>query len=103
MLKTMQILALHSAFTRIQGTEDSGIGKNAQSCVFCSNFALAFERSVSGGPGDLSPKIRDFRGLHKGKAMRSDEDSLRRRISDNDNVNDNDNDNKLPTPKLFDS
>ena len=55
----------------------------------------------------LSPKIRDFRGLHKGKAMRSDEDSLRRRISDNDNVNDNDN--KLPTPtltptpKLFDS
>ena len=41
--------------------------------------------------------------------MRSDEDSLRRRISDNvsdnvnDNVNDNDNDNKLPTPKLFDS
>ena len=105
MLKTMQILALHSAFTRIQGTEVSGIGKNAQSCVFCSNFALAFERSVYGGPGDLSPKIRDFRGLHKGKAMRSDEDSLRRRISDNDNVNDNDN--KLPTPtltpKLFDS
>ena len=40
MLKTMQILALHSAFTRIQGTEDSGIGKNAQSCVFCSNFAV---------------------------------------------------------------
>ena len=40
MLKTIQILALHSAFTRIQGTEDSGIGKNAQSCVFCSNFAV---------------------------------------------------------------
>ena len=38
-LKTMQILALHSAFTRIQGTEDSGIGKNAQSGVFFSNFA----------------------------------------------------------------
>ena len=31
--------------------------------------------------------------------MRSDEDSLRRRISDNVN----DNDNKLLTPKLFDS
>ena len=39
MLKTMQILALHSAFTRIQGTEVSGIGKNAQSGVFFSNFA----------------------------------------------------------------
>ena len=38
-LKTMQILALHSAFTRIQGTEVSGIGKNAQSGVFFSNFA----------------------------------------------------------------
>ena len=33
--------------------------------------------------------------------MRSDEDSLRRHISDN--VNDNVNDNKLLTPKLFDS
>ena len=73
-------------------------------CRKSSNFALAFERrdeGVSGGPGGLSQKIRDFRGLHKGKAMRSDEDSLRRRISDNDNINDNDN--KLPTPKLFDS
>ena len=39
MLKTMQILALHSAFARIQGTEVSGIGKNAQSGVFFSNFA----------------------------------------------------------------
>ena len=87
MLKTMQILALHSAFTRIQGTEVSGIGKNDQSCVFCSTFASWFrQRSIA-------------------HAMRSDEDSLRRRISDNvsDNVNDNDNDNKLPTPKLFDS
>ena len=73
MLKTMQILALHSAFTRIQGTEDSGIGKNDQSCVFCSTFASWFrQRSIA-------------------HAMRSDEDSLRRRISDNDNVNDDDN------------
>ena len=57
---------------------------------------------ISGRPRPLlSPKIRDFRGLHKGKAMRSDEDSLRRLVRDNDNVNDNDN--KLPTPTLFDS
>ena len=40
MLITKQILALHSAFTRIQGTEDSVIGKTAQTGVFCSNFAL---------------------------------------------------------------
>ena len=87
MLKTMQILALHSAFTRIQGTEDSGIGKNDQSGVFCSTFASWFRQRFIA------------------HAMRSDEDSLRRRISDNVNVNDNDNDNdnKLPTPKLFDS
>ena len=72
-------------------------------CQKSSTFALAFERRDEGvfwGPGPL-PKIRDFRGLHKGKAMRSDEDSLRRLVRDNDNVNDNDN--KLPTPKLFDS
>ena len=53
-------------------------------CQKSSTFALAFERrdeGVSGGPGDLSPKIRDFRGLHKGKAMRSDEDSLRRLVA----------------------
>ena len=31
--------------------------------------------------------------------MRSDEDSLRRRISDNDNVNDNDNDSDSILPK----
>ena len=47
MLKTMQILALHSAFTRIQGTKDSGIGKNDQSCVFCSNFAPWFRSTRS--------------------------------------------------------
>ena len=73
MLKTMQILALHSAFTRIQGTKDSGIGKNDQSCVFCSTFASWFRQRLIA------------------HAMRSDEDSLRRRISDNDNVNDDDN------------
>ena len=73
MLKTMQILALHSAFTRIQGTEVSGIGKNDQSCVFCSTFASWFHQRFIA------------------HAMRSDEDSLRRRISDNVNVNDNDN------------
>ena len=53
--------------------------------------ALPIRAKLSGGPGGLSPKIRDFRGLHKGKAMRSDEDSLRRLVRDNDNVNDNDN------------
>ena len=47
MLKTMQILALHSAFTRIQGTEVSGIGKNAQSGVFFSNFAPWFRSTRS--------------------------------------------------------
>ena len=61
--------------------------------------ALPIRAKLSGDPGGLSPKIRDFRGLHKGKAMRSDEDSLRRLVRDNDNVNDNDN--KLPTPKLL--
>ena len=81
------------------------VSSGAETFSTSSFFLTPFERSVSGGPGDLSPKIRDFRGLHKGKAMRSDEDSLRRLVRDNDNVNDNDN--KLPkptlTPKLFDS
>ena len=46
-LITKQILALHSAFTRIQGTEDSVIGKTAQTGVFCSNFALWFRWSTT--------------------------------------------------------
>ena len=57
------------------------VSSGAETFSTSSFFLSPFERSVSGGPGDLSPKIRDFRGLHKGKAMRSDEDSLRRLVA----------------------